>query len=77
MLCNSERIGEGGNEPMWALLALDSRDYTEPAGALWTRDKLATELILQYQNPEGGFGLTDNVTASVDMTAMAVQALAG
>ncbi len=76
MLCNSERIGEGGNEPMWALLTLDSRDYAEPAGALWTRDKLATELILQYQNPEGGFGLTDNVTASVDMTAMAVQALA-
>ncbi len=76
MLCNSERIGEGGNEPMWALLALDSRDYTEPADAVWTRDKLVTELILQYQNPEGGFGLTDNLTASVDMTAMAVQALA-
>lgn len=76
MLCNSERTGEGGNEPMWTLLALDSRDFGEPAGALWTRDKLATELILQYQNPEGGFGLTDNVTASADMTAMAVQALA-
>lgn len=76
MLCNSERTGEGGNEPMWTLLALDSRDFVEPAGALWTRDKLATELILQYQNPEGGFGLTDNVTASADMTAMAVQALA-
>ncbi len=76
MLYTSTRIGEGGNEPMWALIALDSRGYTVPANAPWTRDKLITELIVGYQNDEGGFGLNDARTASVDMTAMAVQALA-
>ena len=76
MLYNSTRIGEGGNEPMWALVALDSRGYNVPANALWTRDKLVTELIVKYQASDGGFGLNDNRTTSVDMTAMAVQALA-
>lgn len=76
MLYSSDRIREGGNEPMWALLALDSRGCTVPAGARWTRDQLITELIVRYQTPEGGFGLNDNRTASVDMTAMAIQALA-
>ncbi len=77
MLCRSESITSGGNEPMWALIALDSRDYAVPVDAPWTRSNLVNELITKYQNPEtGGFGLNDNVTSSVDMTAMAVQALA-
>ncbi len=76
MLYNSARIQEGGNELMWALIALDSREYAVPAGAQWTRDKLITQLITTYQSSEGGFGLNDNRTLSVDMTAMAIQALA-
>lgn len=77
MLYSSNRIGEGGNEPMWALIAMDSRDYAVPENAKWTRDKLVSEILTKYQNAEtGAFGLNDNVTTSIDMTAMALQALA-
>lgn len=77
MLYNSNAITAGGNEPMWALIALDSRAYAVADDAEWTRDELITELLTKYQNPEtGGFGLNDNITTSIDMTAMAIQALA-
>ncbi|MBQ1214859.1 MAG: DUF4430 domain-containing protein, partial [Firmicutes bacterium] len=77
MICNTDRITEGGNEPMWALIALDSRDYPVPEGAKWTREKLVSEILSKYQNTQtGAFGLNDNVSTSIDMTAMALQALA-
>lgn len=76
-LYNNDTIASGGNEPMWALIALDCRGYAVPETGKWSRDKLVSELITKYQNIEnGGFGLTDKITTSVDMTAMAVQALA-
>lgn len=74
MLCTSDRITEGCNEAIWALIALDSKSYTVSNGT-WSNDSLITQ-ILKYQNENGGFGLTDNGTVSVDMTAMALQALA-
>lgn len=63
------------NTYIWALLALDSGDYEIPSGTAWTRDKLI-EKILTFAAESGGFGLTDNVSVSVDMTGMALQALA-
>lgn len=77
MLVTSQRIADGGNEMMWALIALDSLNYTAPDHAIWNRDKLIDELLANYQNKQtGGFGLTDNKTSSVDLTAMAIQSLA-
>ena len=76
LLCTSDSISAGSNEAIWALIALDCKDHEIPAGAEWTRDKLIAE-ILKFQNSgTGAFGLTDNQTASIDMTAMAIQALA-
>ncbi len=76
-LCQGKFMSDGSNEPIWALIALDSGRYEIPANAKWNRETLLEE-VLTYQNPEnGGFGLTDNKTVGVDMTAMAVQALAG
>ncbi len=76
LLYNSTRMQESGNCPMWALIAMDSREYSVPSNALWTREKLISELLQRYQASDGGFGLNDNRTSSVDMTAMAIQALA-
>lgn len=76
LLCTSESMTAGSNEAIWALIALDCKDYAVPAGTKWTREALIGE-ILKYQNAEtGAFGLTDNRTPSIDMTAMAIQALA-
>ncbi len=76
LLCRGKFMADGGNEPMWALIALDSGNYQTPANAKWDRDALVKE-VLSYQNTEnGGFGLTDNKRVSVDMTAMGIQALA-
>lgn len=63
------------NAYIWALLALDSSKYEIPDGTAWTRDQLI-EKILTFAAESGGFGLTDNATVSVDMTGMALQALA-
>lgn len=50
-------------------------DIAIPADAKWNREAIIAE-VLRYQNANGGFGLTSNKGASVDMTAMALQALA-
>ena len=63
---------QGINGPVWALIALDSYDYT-PLGDV-TREKLV-QTILNGQMDNGGWTL-DNKAADVDMTAMAVQSLA-
>lgn len=75
MLCTSSLIPEGGNEPMWALIAMDSGRYPATEDGLWNRDSLITEL-LKFQNDAGYFGLSSNQSASTDLTGMAVQALA-
>lgn len=70
------RLGKDtSNGPIWALIALDCQKAEIPNGAVWTRDKLIQQ-ILSFQTAEGGFGLTDNKRSSIDMTSMALQALA-
>ncbi|NOH15827.1 prenyltransferase/squalene oxidase repeat-containing protein [Clostridium cochlearium] len=67
-------ISNGLNESAYALIALDSLNYNVPDNAMWTRNKLIEE-VKKYQNSNGGFGLFNNETASIDMTAIALQAL--
>lgn len=76
MIYNSPKLDSGSNELIYALLALDAGKTEIPAGAKWSREQIITRL-LTYQSENGGFGLTDNQTVSVDITAMALQALAG
>lgn len=65
---------QGTNGPVWALIALDSHDYT-PAGSV-TRDQLV-ETILSLQKDSGAWYINStNKTDDVDMTAMAIQSLA-
>ena len=75
MIYHSEKLGNGSNELSYALLALDAANIEIPSDARWSRAAMIKEL-LKFQNSNGGFGLTDNKSASVDMTAMALQALA-
>lgn len=70
-------LGQGVNAPIFALLALDSHNYT-PTHDDVTRESLV-ELILSDQvKADGGWALEGaTATASdVDLTAMAIQALA-
>ena len=75
MIYNSSRLTYGSNELAYALLALDAANITIPSDAKWSRADMIDEL-LKFQNENGGFGLTDSETPSVDMTAMVLQALA-
>ena len=65
---------QGINGDIYALLLLDARDYEVPEEAVYTRAYLVNE-ILSAQTADGGFGLSAG-EADVDMTSMAVQALA-
>ena len=76
MIYNHPNLNSGSNETAWALLALDAKKTPIPSDAKWNREQIISAL-LTFQNPDnGGFGLTDNKTAGVDTTAMALQALA-
>lgn len=70
--------GQGYNGPIWALIALDSKQYEIPkaenAENQTTREKLVA-YILSVQSGDGGWGLMDD-TSDIDMTAMALQSLA-
>lgn len=79
-------IWQGINGPIWALIALDSRDYDVPVNEATavqaTRDGYIAE-ILRRQLNDGGFSLsggkteaTKNEAADADITGMALQALA-
>ncbi|NCC08468.1 MAG: hypothetical protein EOM30_10650 [Clostridia bacterium] len=69
---------QGVNGPIWALLALDSHGYEIPVAPSFktrtTREKLVSA-ILEKELTSGGWTLAGNA-ADVDMTAMAIQALA-
>lgn len=72
---NSDRIsGQTLNAPVYALLALDSGNYTIPGDAKWSKSALLNE-ILSKQNADGGFALSSGASIP-DMTAMALTALA-
>ena len=64
---------QGINGAIFTLIALDSHNYT-PAGDV-TRDKLVQAILDAQISSDGGWSL-DGKNADVDMTAMAIQALA-
>ena len=75
-------IWQGLNGPIWALIALDSRNYPMPTGGTATR-QMYIDRILSCQLDDGGWSLTGGTTAanksqsaSADITGMALQALA-
>lgn len=73
---NDKRISDAtSNAPIFALIALDSKTYVIPDGAFWTREKLVDQ-ILSYQKESGGFSLNKSGGEGIDITAMALQALA-
>ena len=71
---------QGINGAIWALIALDSGAYEVPVApegqAQATRQRYV-EAILARQLPDGGWNLTGTGDADPDLTAMALQALAG
>lgn len=64
---------QGINGAIFTLIALDSHSYT-PAGDV-TRDKLVQVILDAQISSDGGWSL-DGKNADVDMTAMAIQAMA-
>lgn len=64
---------QGNNGPIWALIAFDSHAYEIPEGDV-TREALIA-YILDVHLEDGGWALSGTVS-DVDMTAMAIQALA-
>ena len=72
-------IWQGLNGPIWALIALDSGNYTIPknttAKTQSTRQLFVDE-ILNRQQKDGGWTLDDTRDSDPDMTAMVLQALA-
>lgn len=77
LMYNASGLTDGSNELTWVLLALDAANVTIPDNAKWNREKMVNALIDRFQNPSnGGIGLFDNRSADVDLTGMALQALA-
>lgn len=73
---HKDMMTDSSNCPIFGLLALDGRNYEIPKDAKWSRKNLV-EQILKFQKASGGFGLSlDNDTTGIDMTGMALQALA-
>lgn len=70
-------IRQGTNGLIFALIALDTKNFDVPSNARWNREKIITEL-LKYQRADGAWSLSTDATGSVsyDMTAMALISLA-
>ncbi len=67
---------QGNNGPIFALIALNSNDFSEPFESKWNREKLVDEL-LNNQNEDGSWSLNPSfANPSVDITAMAIIGLA-
>ncbi len=67
---------QGINGWIWGLITLDSLRYNVPDNAVETRNSMIEE-ILRAQLEDGGFSLnTHEKDSNVDLTAMAIQALA-
>lgn len=66
---------QGNNGLIYALLALDSLDYQVPQNSNFTREQFVEELI-SMQDGDGSITLTANSSGDMDVTAMALQALA-
>lgn len=78
-ICSHEDLVASANNVVYALIALDeagiSNEVLRASGSSWTRAQLVCAL-LSFQNPDGGFTIDAGGTSNVDMTAMALQALA-
>ncbi|MGO4693507.1 S-layer homology domain-containing protein [Paenibacillus sp. 2TAB26] len=72
---HSRMTNQGTNGVIFALIALDSGNYEVPASALWTRAKLI-DWLLSQQNTSGAFPLSEKSEDNLDITAMAISALA-
>ena len=72
-------IWQGLNGPIWAFIALDSGSYEipkNPAAKTQATRQLYINEILKNQLKDGGWSLTGTGNSDLDMTAMALQALA-
>lgn len=70
---------QGINGPIWALIAYDSGAYEIPAapeGKEQTTREALIATILDAQRPDGGWALEGDENPDMDITAMAIQALA-
>ncbi|MBQ7975751.1 MAG: terpene cyclase/mutase family protein [Clostridia bacterium] len=65
---------QGVNGYIWALIALSSGNFSEPADAINTKQTLINNIV-SNQKADGGFSLS-GTEPSCDLTAMAVYALA-
>ncbi|WP_052345731.1 DUF4430 domain-containing protein [Paucisalibacillus sp. EB02] len=66
---------QGNNGPIFALIALDTKNFPVPEDAKWTRQALIDEL-LRTQNDDGSWSLNEMFdTPSVDITGMALTGL--
>ena len=75
MIYNNEKLADGSNELVYALLALDAANVEIPDTATWSREEIVSQ-IMSYQLADGSFGLEDAETGDIDMTAMCLQSLA-
>ena len=72
-------IWQGMNGPIWALIALDSGNYDipkNPAAKTQATRQLYIDEIIKNQMKDGGWSLTGTGDSDVDISAMALQALA-
>lgn len=67
--------GQGLNGLIFALLAIDAVGAENPVGALYSRQDILAQIVAA-QLPDGGFSLSGGGSVDVDITAMALQALA-
>ncbi|MDP4121000.1 MAG: hypothetical protein Q8876_08130, partial [Bacillota bacterium] len=74
---NREKVtpldSQGLNSLDWALLVLDSKNYSIPKNSCDTRESIKSK-ILSRQLPDGGFAMFGNVS-DPDMTAITLTAL--
>lgn len=72
---NQRALGaQGINGWIWGLIAIDSMRYQIPKEAAINRERILQN-IMALQQKDGGFALSEG-TSDVDLTAMAIQALA-
>lgn len=79
VICSNGGLTASANNLVYALIAFDEAGVSDEAllasGSVWTHAKLVSEL-LTFQNADGGFTIEAGGSSNVDMTAMALQALA-
>ena len=70
-------VWQGVNGPIWALLALNSKDYSIPQNNAVKKQatkEMYLEYILDNQKPDGGWSMSGD-SSDIDLTAMAIMAL--